>query len=77
MTGAPLWTISEASRYFADAGAPLEAWRLRKLIHATGLKPSGTGPSGPRGGRGQAMYDAGALQRIHARNYPLLIEFSG
>ena len=75
MTDAPLWTISEAIAYFTEAGAPMEAWRLRKLIHATGLTPAGRGPSGPKGGRGESLYDAGALQRIHAKNYPLLVEF--
>ena len=72
MDGPPLWTISEASQYFAGTGVPVEAWRLRLMIRAVSLKPAGEARSGPKGGRGEALYDAGSLLRLHARMAPFL-----
>jgi len=72
VTDAPLWTINEACAYFAESGVPVAPWRLRLMIRAVGLKPAGETASGPKGGRGEAMYDAGVLQRLHSKMVPFL-----
>ena len=66
MTHAPLWTIDDAAAVFTRQGQPVEPWRLRLIIRAVSLQPCARTPSGERGGRGKAMYPAGALQRMHA-----------
>lgn len=74
MNEPPLWTINDACRYFEEAEMPIAAWRLRLMIRAISLKPAGETRSGPKGGRGEAMYDAGTLQRLHAKMMPFLAE---
>lgn len=73
MTGpVPLWTVDEACGVFTAQGQPVDAEQLRLIIRGCRLKPQARTPTSERGGKGFALYDAGALQRIHA----LLIDLS-
>jgi hypothetical protein len=68
----PLWTLEEASTWFAQGGVPISPARLRLIIR--GLrepgniwwKPAGRAPSGPGGGVGQAKYPVRDLMLLHS-----------
>jgi hypothetical protein len=66
----PLWTLEEASGWFAESGLPIEEERLRLIIRALKWKPVSHAPSGPAGGRGQARYSIADLMRLHAAVAP-------
>jgi hypothetical protein len=66
VTGVPLWTVDEAAAVFARQGQPVDPWRLRLMIRAASLQPAARTQSGEQGGRGKALYPAGAFQRMHA-----------
>jgi hypothetical protein len=69
------WTISEACAEFERAGLPVDPARFRMIIRALpGFKPVGETRSGQLGGRGQALYEIGALQRLHAALAPWLTD---
>lgn len=61
------WTIAEACQEFERAGLPVDEARFRMAIRAVQLKPVGETrqPAGSKGGRGQARYEIGQLQRLH------------
>jgi hypothetical protein len=60
-----MWTLEEASAYFAESGIPVEPRRLAAIIRALEIRPAGEGPSSHRGGRGRALYWASDLQKLH------------
>jgi hypothetical protein len=62
---APVWSVEEASRYFADAGIPVEPRRLAAIIRALDWRPVGETRSGVKGGRGKALYLTSDFQRLH------------
>lgn len=65
------WTVARAREELARTGLPVD--RLDKIIQALpGLQRIGEGPSGERGGRGQALYDSGQLRLLHAALSPWL-----
>lgn len=65
MTRPDCWTIGEALAQFAQQGMPVDPARFRLAVRAARLHPAGRRPSGPRGGRGEAVYPIGELQRLH------------
>jgi hypothetical protein len=63
------WTIPEACAEFERAGLPVDPARFRIAVtRVARLARVGETrqPPGSKGGRGHAMYDIGALQRLHA-----------
>lgn len=72
VTGAHGWTVSEACAEFERAGLPVDPGRFRMAIRAVKLRPVGETPSGEKGGRGQALYEIGQLQRLHSALAPWL-----
>ena len=67
------WTITEASEDFARTGLPIPARQLAMIIRALpGFHRIGKKPSGPLGGQGEALYEIGQLQRLHAALSPWL-----
>lgn len=59
------WTVAEAREQLAQTGLPVD--RLAEIIQALpGLQRIGEKPSGPRGGRGAAVYDMYEIQLLHA-----------
>jgi hypothetical protein len=68
MVTAQGWTILEALEEFERAGLPVDPARFRIAVTCVTRSPR-TGetrqPPGSKGGRGQAMYDIGALQMLH------------
>jgi hypothetical protein len=69
----PLWTLEEASAWFAESGIPIETERLRLIIRALKWKPAGATPSGQAGGRGQARYPIADLMKLHAAVAPWIV----
>ena len=68
MTGrADCWTIAEACQEFARQGMPVDPKRFTMVVRGVQLERAGEGPSGERGGRGEALYPIGELQRLHSR----------
>jgi hypothetical protein len=72
VTGADGWTVDEALAEFARQGMPVDPDRFRAAVRVAKLPRTGEKPSGERGGRGHAMYDIAALQRLHAALSPWL-----
>lgn len=68
----PAWTVDEAAAWFAEQGVPFDADRIKLVIRALRLAPSGSRPSGPEGGRGQAVYPVADLMKIHGALAPWL-----
>jgi hypothetical protein len=68
------WTVAEACEQFSRAGVPMEPVRLRMVIRGLRWQSAGETRSGERGGRGQALYEIGQLQRLHAALSPWLRE---
>ncbi len=67
------WTIAEAVEEFARQGMPVDPARFRLAVtRVARLQRTGEAASGAKGGRGQAMYDIGQLQRLHAALSPWL-----
>jgi hypothetical protein len=67
------WTIDEAVAEFARQGMPVDPGRFRAAVRAARLQRIGETSSGAKGGRGQALYDIGQLQRLHAALSPWLV----
>jgi len=67
------WTIADAIAEFERAGMPVDPARFRIAVtRVARLARTGEMKSGERGGRGQALYDIGQLQRLHAALAPWL-----
>ena len=62
----PMWTIEQACQYFTESGLPIDADHLSMIIQGLELEPAGAGPSGPKGGRGKALYLMGDIMWLHA-----------
>jgi hypothetical protein len=74
MSSAHGWTVQEAVEEFARTGLPVDG--LARIIRALpGFQRIGEvrKPPGSKGGRGDAIYDIGQLQRLHAALAPWLI----
>lgn len=67
------WTIAEAVAEFERQGMPVDPDRFRAAVRAVRLQRTGETSSGAKGGRGQAMYDIGQLQRLHSALAPWLV----
>ena len=68
------WTLEEACAQFAAAGMPVDPGRFRMAVTRVARLPRvGETPKGPKGGRGQLLYEIGQLQRLHAALAPWLI----
>jgi hypothetical protein len=63
------WTVPDALAQFAAAGMPLDETGFRAVVRAARrlgtLQRTGSSPSGPKGGRGEARYDIARLQLMH------------
>ena len=67
------WTIPMACEQFELQGMPVDEARFRIAVtRVARLARTGEMKSGERGGRGQALYDIGQLQRLHAALSPWL-----
>ena len=67
------WTIPMACEQFEAAGMPVDEARFRLAVTRVARLPrTGETASGGKGGRGQALYEIGALQRLHAALSPWL-----
>jgi hypothetical protein len=71
------WTITEACAEFARAGMPMDPYRFRMVVRAVQLPRVGETQSGGKGGRGQALYEIGQLQRLHSALAPWLTAQDG
>ena len=60
------WTVAMAIADFERTGLLIEEVRFRKGVQLFRLPRIGEMASGPNGGRGQALYDIGHLQLLHA-----------
>lgn len=69
------WTIAEAIAEFERAGMPVDPARFREaVIRVARIKRVGEvrKPPGSQGGRGEALYPIGELQRLHSALAPWL-----
>ena len=67
------WTIAEALAEFERAGMPVDPARFAMAVTRVARIPrTGEMPSGEKGGRGQALYPIGELQRLHSALAPWL-----
>jgi len=67
------WTIDEALAEFARQGMPVDPKRFRAAVRVAQLERIGETSSGAKGGRGQALYEIGQLQRLHSALAPWLV----
>ena len=65
MTGDGLWTVDEAAAWFTAQGYPADPAQMRGIIRWLRWAPAGQARSGPKGGRGQAMYRIEDLMALH------------
>jgi hypothetical protein len=61
-----MWTIDQAATYFTESGLPIRPARLAMILQGLEWEPDGAMPSGPRGGRGQALYSMGHIMWLHS-----------
>ena len=68
-TAGPAWTVAYAAEFITAAGIPCTAAQLAGLLaNLPGIHPVGEAPSGPRGGRGKAMYLVSDLMDVATAN---------
>lgn len=68
-TAGPTWTLAVAAEFITRSGITCTEAQLAGLIaNLPGIAPAGAAPSGPRGGRGKALYLVADLMDLATAN---------